>query len=483
MFEKNITISKKYENLDEACRRVALFLSEESVEIKKEEAAGMNKEIKYTYVDGKVLPSTGKYEISKKGKNYGLEICGEYSNFNVTLKGDKEDKKEMCDILDFFMPSVDSEDNSRIAISRKYSEFTNSSKKLNEILNESEILETKNGYNEPLIYDYTGESLLPKKGVIKLSYEDTPYKMSLDDCWDGMKVTIEGPMNKKDDMKSVLDKVGEGSSRHTSGQKAKEAFGKTWSDVVVSDETMELLNEKVCLPLRNPQLIKKLGIEAPKGVLLYGPPGCGKTLISKVLASESGGNFYGLTSTDLTSKWYGQTEGKIRESFSLARENKPSVIFMDELDGLFVERDNSHEATGRAVTTLLSELDGLKDNERVMFLAATNKKDNIDSAILRPGRIDEEIEIPRPDFESRKAIYKIHTRDMPLEEGVDFGELSKGDLNGAEIRKVCQDAGLLKIRELSRKTGKPAHEIRTDELEDLSISQEYFRKACEKNKL
>lgn len=224
-----------------------------------------------------------------------------------------------------------------------------------------------------------------------------------------------------------------------------------YSDIGGLKEQIMEIRECVELPLKNPEIFKKVGIEPPKGVLLYGPPGCGKTLLAKAVAGETNATFIGLTASELVRKYIGEGARLVRELFRLAREKAPSIVFIDEIDAIAMHRINSDVSGDREVQRtllqLLSEMDGFKSLDNVKIIAATNRIDLIDPALLRPGRFDRIIYIPLPDFNARIEIFKIHSRNMNLKE-IDFEELSRRTegATGADIRAICMEAGMFAIR-------------------------------------
>jgi transitional endoplasmic reticulum ATPase len=226
----------------------------------------------------------------------------------------------------------------------------------------------------------------------------------------------------------------------------------TWDDVGGLGDVKSLLKEAVEWPLRYAESFKRIGVEAPKGVLLYGPPGTGKTMLAKAIANESEANFLTVKGSDILSKWYGESEQRIAEVFKKARQVAPAIIFLDELDALAPVRGSAlgePHVTERIVNELLTELDGLEELHGVVIIAATNRPDIIDPALLRPGRFDEMILVPVPDDKTRLEIFKVHTKKMSLADDVVIGnmvELTK-DFTGADIAAVCKKAGRFAMRE------------------------------------
>ena len=218
------------------------------------------------------------------------------------------------------------------------------------------------------------------------------------------------------------------------------------------DEQIRELREAIELPLQKPELFSKVGIEPPKGVLLIGPPGCGKTMIAKAVAAETKATFIRLVGSELAQKYIGEGGRMVRELFSLAKEKSPAIIFLDEIDAIGSKRLDSATSGDREVQRtlmqLLAELDGFDALESVKIIAATNRPDILDDALMRPGRFDRIVEIPMPEEEARSAIFKIHTSKMSTRKVSikSLVELSKG-FTGAEIKAACVEAGMIAIRE------------------------------------
>ena len=224
-----------------------------------------------------------------------------------------------------------------------------------------------------------------------------------------------------------------------------------WDDIGGVDEARERLREGVELPLRHPESFRRLGIRPAKGFLLYGPPGTGKTLLAKACAREAEANFIATKSSDLLSKWYGESEQQIARLFARARQVAPTVIFIDELDSLVPARGGGlgePQVTERVVNTILAEMDGLEELQSVVVIAATNRPNLIDPALLRPGRFDELIYVAVPDAAGRRHILGIHTRDMPMAADVDLGALAERTqrFTGADLEDLVRRAGMFALR-------------------------------------
>ncbi|MEM4757073.1 MAG: CDC48 family AAA ATPase, partial [Desulfurococcaceae archaeon] len=225
----------------------------------------------------------------------------------------------------------------------------------------------------------------------------------------------------------------------------------TWNDIGGLEEVKQILRESIEYPLKNPELYERYGIRPPKGVLLYGPPGCGKTLLAKAVAHESGANFIAIKGPEIMSKWVGESERAIREIFKKARLYAPTIVFFDEIDAIASIRgfDGDSGVLERVVTQLITEIDGIQKLENVIILAATNRPDLVDPALLRPGRFDKLVYVPPPDQNARLEILRIHTRALPLANDVDLVELAKltEGYTGADLEALIREAVMLALRE------------------------------------
>ncbi len=221
--------------------------------------------------------------------------------------------------------------------------------------------------------------------------------------------------------------------------------GITYDDIGGLGNELEKIREMIELPLNHPEIFERMGISAPKGVLLFGPPGTGKTLIAKAVAKESGASFYSIQGPEIVSKHYGESEEKIRKIFEEANKNKPSVIFIDELDSIAPKRDEvTGEVERRIVAQLLTLMDGMSQMNGTIVIAATNREDSIDPALRRPGRFDREIEIGVPGKDARKDILEIHLKNMPLADDVDLDELASNTQGfvGADLSSLAREAAM-----------------------------------------
>jgi len=245
-----------------------------------------------------------------------------------------------------------------------------------------------------------------------------------------------------------------------------------WNDIGGLEKAKQELMEAVEWPLKYPENFEKFGINPPKGVLIYGPPGTGKTLLAKAVANESDSNFIAVKGPELLSKWVGESEKGVREIFRKARQTAPTVIFFDEIDSIASTRGGGSTDSGvtqRVVNQLLTEIDGMEELQDVAVIAATNRVDIIDPALVRPGRFDRHVKVDDPDEKARMEIFKVHTKKMPLADDVDLEYLAKNTDGyvGADIEAVCREAVMLTLR---------------DNIEADNVEMKYFKKAMKKVK-
>jgi len=240
---------------------------------------------------------------------------------------------------------------------------------------------------------------------------------------------------------------------------------------------VQKIREMVELPMRHPELFEKIGVEAPKGVLLYGSPGTGKTLLAKAVAGETNANFTYLSGPEIMGKYYGESEERLREFFKQAEENAPSIIFIDEIDSIAPKREEvSGDVEKRIVSQLLTLMDGMKSRGKVVVIAATNRPDSLDPALRRPGRFDREIEIGIPDEEGRLAILNIHTRGMPIDEKVDLKAISKitHGFVGADLEFLAKEAAMRSLRRIMPEIDLDQEKISQEILQKIQITNEDF---------
>jgi len=282
------------------------------------------------------------------------------------------------------------------------------------------------------------------------------------------KETLQKMIVKKSDFKEALKEIQPSALREVLVQ----VPNVTWNDIGGLESTKQELQEAVEWPLKYPDNFEKFGVRPPKGVLLYGSPGTGKTLLAKAVANESDANFIAVKGPELLSKWVGESEKGVREVFRKARQTAPTVIFFDEIDSIASTRSGGSTDSGvtqRVVNQLLTEIDGMEELQDVAVIAATNRVDIIDPALLRPGRFDRHIKVDIPDEKARLAIFKVHTKKMPLADDVDIEKLAKDSDGyvGADIEAVCREAVMLTLR---------------DNIEAADVKMKYFKEAMKKVK-
>ena len=259
----------------------------------------------------------------------------------------------------------------------------------------------------------------------------------------------------------------------------------TYEDIGGIHNEIKKVREMIELPLRHPEIFEKLGIEAPKGVLLYGPPGTGKTLLAKAVANESQAHFISISGPEIMSKFYGESEARLREIFKEAREKAPSIIFVDEIDSIAPKREEvTGEVERRVVSQMLSLMDGLEGRGKVIVIAATNRPNAIDPALRRPGRFDREIEIKVPDKKGRRDILAIHSRNMPLADDTQelpvnidkIASVSHGYV-GADLEYLCKEAAMKCLRRLLPELNLEEEKLPPETLDKLIVNHDDFTKA------
>ena len=249
----------------------------------------------------------------------------------------------------------------------------------------------------------------------------------------------------------------------------------TYEDIGGLDEAIKRIREMVELPLRHPEIFQRLGIEPPKGVLLHGPPGCGKTLLARAVANESEANFYAINGPEIMSKFYGESEARMRKMFEDAEKNAPSILFIDEIDAIAPKRSEvTGEVERRVVAQLLASMDGLKGRGNVIVIGATNRPDALDPALRRPGRFDREIEIGIPDVKGRYEILQIHTRGMPLGEDVDLNKVAEitHGYTGADLEALAREAAMKALRRYLPKIDLEEKRIPHEVLDQMKVTSE-----------
>ncbi|RLI12617.1 AAA family ATPase, partial [Candidatus Bathyarchaeota archaeon] len=254
----------------------------------------------------------------------------------------------------------------------------------------------------------------------------------------------------------------------------------TYEDIGGLSEAIKKIREMVELPLKYPELFERLGVDAPKGVLLYGPPGTGKTLLAKAVANETNATFFSISGPEIMSKYYGESEERLREIFKQAEENAPSIIFIDEIDAIAPKREEvTGEVEKRVVSQLLALMDGLKPRGRVVVIGATNRPNALDPALRRPGRFDREIEIGVPNKKGRLEILQIHTRGMPLADDVDLERIASitHGFVGADIEALCKEAAIRALRRIIPEIDFEKEKIPAEILNKISVTMNDFMEA------
>jgi transitional endoplasmic reticulum ATPase len=252
----------------------------------------------------------------------------------------------------------------------------------------------------------------------------------------------------------------------------------TYEEIGGMKEQIKRLREIVELPMRHPEVFARLGIEPHSGILMYGSPGCGKTLIAKALASESEANFFIINGPEIMNKYYGETEARLRDIFKEARESSPSIVFIDEIDAIAPKREEAFgDVEKRVVAQLLALMDGMSERGQVIVLGATNRPESLDPALRRPGRFDREIEIGVPNVEGRLEILQIHTRGMPLSDDIDLQRLASElhGYTGADIKALCREAAMKALRRYLPEIDLEGDKISPEILESIVIMNRDFR--------
>jgi proteasome regulatory subunit len=297
------------------------------------------------------------------------------------------------------------------------------------------------------IQDVIGEK------VVVRSSNGTIFLVSKNPRIDNSKILPGVRVSMNQDTLAVIDILEDAFDPLVSGAEIIEKPNIKYSDLGGLDEQIREVRDAIELSLEKPESFEKFGIQPPKGVLLTGPPGTGKTMLAKAVASHTNATFLGLVGSELAQKYIGEGGRMVRELFSLARKKSPCIIFIDEIDAIGSKRLDSSTSGDREVQRtlmqLLSELDGFNSLDNVKVIAATNRPELLDKALLRPGRFDRIVEIPLPNLEGREAIFNVHARKMPLDKNVDFSKLSiiTEGYSGAEIKAITIDVGMKAISE------------------------------------
>ncbi|KTW26170.1 26S protease regulatory subunit 6A [Pneumocystis carinii B80] len=316
-----------------------------------------------------------------------------------------------------------------------------------EVLDMDPTTETEEGANVDLDATRKGKS-----AVIKTSTRQTIF-LPLIGLIDSEKLKPGDLIGVNKDSYLILDTLPPEYDSRVKAMEVDEKPMETYSDIGGLDKQIEELVEAVVLPMKQADKFKSLGIRPPKGALMYGPPGTGKTLLARACAAQTNATFLKLAAPQLVQMFIGDGAKLVRDAFSLAKEKAPAIIFIDELDAIGTKRFDSDKSGDREVQRtmleLLNQLDGFSSDERVKVLAATNRVDTLDPALLRSGRLDRKIEFPLPNEEARAGILQIHSRKMTIDNQINWNELARStdEYNGAMLKSVCVEAGMIALRQ------------------------------------
>jgi proteasome regulatory subunit len=361
-----------------------------------------------------------------------------------------------------------------------YAEDASKQEKISALQERLEVLEAQNEEMRDKLLDANAENNKYQQKLERLTHENKKLKQSPLFVATVQEITDEGVIIKQhgnnqealtevtDEMKADLepdDRVAVNNSLSIVKELSSETDVRarvmevtkspevSYADIGGLEEQMQEVRETVEMPLEHPDMFVDVGIEPPSGVLLYGPPGTGKTMLAKAVANETDATFIKMAGSELVHKFIGEGAKLVRDLFEVAREHEPAVIFIDEIDAIAAKRTESKTSgdaeVQRTMMQLLSEMDGFEDRGEIRIIAATNRFDMLDRAILRPGRFDRLIEVPKPDAEGRELIFQIHTRNMNVAEDLDFHALAEDTENasGADIKAICTEAGMFAIRD------------------------------------
>ncbi|MFB6153273.1 MAG: proteasome-activating nucleotidase [Halodesulfurarchaeum sp.] len=377
-----------------------------------------------------------------------------------------------------------------------YEEETSQQEKIDALQERLEVLEQQNEEMRDKLLDANAENNKYQQKLERLSHENKKLKQSplfvatvqelneegvvikqhgnnqeaLTEVTDEMREELEpGARVGVNNSLSIVKRLDDEADVRAKVMEVNESPEVGYEDIGGLDEELNEVRETVELPLKQPEQFETVGIDPPSGVLLHGPPGTGKTLMAKAVANTTDATFIKMAGSELVHKFIGEGAKLVRDLFQVAREREPSVVFIDEIDAIASKRTDSKTSgdaeVQRTMMQLLSEMDGFEERGEIRIIAATNRFDMLDRAILRPGRFDRLIEVPMPDAEGREKIFRIHTRDMNIADDVDYEALARStdEMSGADIRAICTEAGMFAIRE-----------------DRLEVTMDDFRRAREK---
>lgn len=427
-----------------------------------------------------IVPVEGK--IYADVKNADLEISLETGEVNISCSTrDAAVAEELASKIR--QTAASEQEPSQIRIVRRYNNVGPVIGRLFTLIKKKgKLLDIQSsGFNTrgPPDFVYSVDGLVLAEGKVRAEIDSVPYMFDVSHNYNIIAIYCDP--EKQESVKVIFDAL-EPEKALSTGKVVSTLYGEfeldnfSWRDVGGLKNIKESLIQNIEWPLKNPDAFKKVKAEQPRGILLYGPPGTGKTLIARVLACESKASFISTNAKELTSMWYGQEEKRIGELFKKAREKAPSIIFMDEIDCMTPARDpNVHEVTRRALLTFCQEMDGIEKLSKVVVLGATNRPQDIDPALLRPGRFDLLVEVPAPDTAAREEIFRVHTTEMPLVD-IDLGELSKQTegFTGADIKEICRSAGLSAINRYITQHGIDIKDVIGERINELCIGRGDF---------
>lgn len=370
--------------------------------------------------------------------------------FDIRIEADQVDP--VIDVYDLVRNDEDEDarflpaDEDTITFSTAYSEpgaFTNLEEGLKELYGEENV-ERSGDVKQGMTSD--GETFY-SEGHFDIEGEEGPLKLHVSGKGSNIAFTIHSTEQEEiEGLYEALDaQIEEDEENSSSSRFRKELDGYSWDDIGGLEDVKHTLQSQLLERIENPEKAEEYGLDVPSGVLLYGPPGTGKTLTAKTLASEADMPFYSASINDFTSKWVGETEASVNQIFEDAKEeDEHSIVFLDEFEAVGQQRggDAGNSVMDRAVATLLENIDGLEEMDDVTVMAATNRLDQVDDALLRPGRIEKQFEVDAPDYEGRRDILEIHTEDKPLTEDVDLDELASATegKTGADLEYLVTEA-------------------------------------------
>lgn len=354
--------------------------------------------------------------------------------------------------------------------------------KVRELQNKNNQLRSR--LNTSVSHVGTVEEVLEDGIIIKQEGSNQIYKI---DNYNGIDLRPGDRVELNNNTLAIQGKLEQETDHRTRGMELDTDPDVTFEDIGGLSEEIREVRETVEKPLKNPEAFSNIGVSPPTGVLLYGEPGTGKTMIAKAVANNADATFLKLAASELVQKYIGEGARLVRDLFKVANENKPSIIFIDEIDAIASERkdtaENSQAEVQRTLMQLFSEMDGFKENQDVRVIGATNRYDMLDDAITRPGRFDRIVNISKPDEEGRKEIFEIHMRNMNIDDSVSVDTLvtMTEDFSGAEIQSVCTEAGMLAVRndkdtitidEFTNSINKvrKSREVSTDEMDTVTRS-------------